>query len=184
MKAKKLDPYRKLKIDPRDWSIHLSTYSASIRPTGTTKLRSDYPFNLSCMIFLLRLKGLSLFSRLWAIEEEFEHPTPWFVAMCSNPLSYSPAHLHQICSRESQIHNFFFFFLKSQIHNSITMCCLAVEMKSSLEHNDFKINNFDWPTSLNMNAIVMIMVTLFSFLGLKLLWLVYMLTPNRHLGRN
>ena len=34
-------------------------------------------------------------------EEGFEPPTPWFVATCSNPLSYRPR-LHWICSREYQ----------------------------------------------------------------------------------
>jgi hypothetical protein len=33
-------------------------------------------------------------------EEGFKPPTPWFVATCSNPLSYKP-HLHWIHSQES-----------------------------------------------------------------------------------
>lgn len=34
---------------------------------------------------------------MWTVvgEEGFEPPTPWFVATCSNPLSYRPR-LHQI----------------------------------------------------------------------------------------
>ncbi|GJR07336.1 hypothetical protein Tco_0530320 [Tanacetum coccineum] len=46
------------------------------------------------MFFLpLGGKGLPLIGHFWAVlwrEEGFEPPTPWLVAMCSNPLSYRP----------------------------------------------------------------------------------------------
>ena len=40
--------------------------------------------------------ALKKYLKLVVSEEGFEPPTPWFVATCSNPLSYRPR-LHWIC---------------------------------------------------------------------------------------
>nr|NP_569676.1 hypothetical protein PsnuCp071 [Psilotum nudum]NP_569702.1 hypothetical protein PsnuCp097 [Psilotum nudum]BAB84265.1 hypothetical protein [Psilotum nudum]BAB84291.1 hypothetical protein [Psilotum nudum] len=52
--------------------------------------------HFDCLLTLPRVRTFAL--GLIMGEEGFEPPTPWFVATCSDPLSYKP-HLRGICSR-------------------------------------------------------------------------------------
>ena len=57
-------------------------------------MREYIGVNLSGIILFLWPPKKPL--KLVVSEEGFEPPTPWFVATCSNPLSYRPR-LHWIC---------------------------------------------------------------------------------------
>eukprot|EP01018_Ginkgo_biloba_P037102 Gb_40557 [translate_table: standard] len=84
-----------------------------------------------------RGKGPSLLG-LFVGEEGFEPPTPWFIATCSNPLSYRPR-FHWICSQESLLEGT--FPLLSHSRDTPLVSLLGREPSSALPFHPLSCRN-------------------------------------------